>query len=135
MRTVKSTAFVSGAGLQLDLPQALIPTVKSLYIQSRFLQLHWQDDIESSQWLELFYPFTAVKDLYLFREFVPRIAPVLQELVGERVTEVLPALQNLFLEEPLPSGHVQEIIGQFVDARQLAGHPIAISRWHRTWFE
>ena len=94
-------------------------------------QLHWQDDIENSQWLELLHPFTAVKDLYISQEFTPRIAPALQELVGERVTEVLPALQTLFLEEPLPSGPVQETIGQFVAARQLAGHPIAVSRWER----
>ena len=70
-----------------------------------------------------------MKDFYLYSEFTPRIAPTLQELVGERVTDVLPALKNLFLEEPLPSGPVQERIGQFVAARQLAGHPIAVSRW------
>jgi hypothetical protein len=42
---------------------------------------------------------------------------------------VLPALQALFLEEPLPSGPVLEIIRKFVAARQLAGHPVAVSRW------
>jgi hypothetical protein len=112
-------------------PQTLISSVERLYIENRLSPWHWQDDIESSQWLELFHPFTAVKDLYLSLEFVPRIAPALQELVRERVTEVLPALQTLFLEEPLPSGPVQDAIGQFVAPRQLASHPISVSRWAR----
>jgi hypothetical protein len=31
-------------------------------------------------------------------ELVPRISPALQELVGGRTTEVLPALENILLE-------------------------------------
>jgi hypothetical protein len=107
---------------------ALIPSVEHLYIlENGFSQLCWQDDIESSQWLELLHPFTAVKDLYISSEFTPRIARAL--------TEVLPTLQNLFLEESLPSGNVQETIGKFVAARQLACHPIAVSHWERMSLE
>jgi hypothetical protein len=124
---LSSVAQVCGSSF----PQALIPAVEHLYIQGNFWSPDWQDDIETSQWLELFQPFTAVKDLYISLEFAPSIAPALKELVGERVTEVLPALQTLFLKEPLPSGPVQEAIGQFVAARQLAGHPLAVSRWER----
>jgi hypothetical protein len=91
----------------------------------------WQDNIENSQWRELFYPFTAVKDLYISSEFTPRIAPALKGIAGESVTEVLPALQTLFLEEIHPSGPIQEAIGQFVAARRLSGHTIAISHWDR----
>ena len=110
-------------------PQALIPAVEQFYILGGGHWV-WQDDIDDSQWLELLHLFSAVKDLYISREFAPFIARVLQELVGERVTEVLPSLQTLFfLEETLSSRPVQEVIGQFVTARQLAGHPIAISRW------
>jgi len=72
-----------------------------------------------------------VKGFYLCKKFTPRIAPTLQELVGGRVTEVLPTLQSLFLEEIHPSGPVQEGIDQFVAARQLASHPIAVSSWVR----
>ena len=113
-------------------PQALIPTVERLYIfEYDFSRVRWQDDIESSQWLELLHPFTGVKDLYISQEFMPRLAPALKELVGERVTEVLPALQTLFLEGSLPSGPVQEAIEQFVAARYLAGLPVAMSLWER----
>jgi hypothetical protein len=112
--------------------QALIPPVEHLYVhENDELRPRWQDDIENSQWLELFHPFTAVKDLYISSEFTPRIVPALQELVGERVTEVLHALQTLFLEEKLPSGPVQENIRKFVAARQLTSHPITVARWER----
>jgi len=80
----------------------------------------WQVEIENRQWLELLDPFTAVKGLYISSELAPDIVSALHELSGERVTVVLPALQTLFLEEPLKSGSVQEAIGQFVAARHLA---------------
>jgi hypothetical protein len=113
-------------------PQALIDEVQHLYILvERYTELNWQDDIESSQLLELLHPFTGVKDLFISQEFTSHIAPILQEFVMERVSEVLPALQNLFLEGTVPPGPVQEGIGQFVTARQLSGHPVAFSRWER----
>jgi hypothetical protein len=113
------------------LTQALIPTVEHLYIRSGYRLPDWQDDIESGQWLELFQPFAATKELYISSEFTPRIAPALKEFIRDGVIEVLPALQTLFLEEPLPSRPVQEAIEEFVAARQLAGHPIAVSRWKK----
>jgi len=57
----------------------------------------WKGGIENTGWLELLLPFTTVKDLYPTRQFAPRIASALQELTGERRTEVLPKLQNMFL--------------------------------------
>jgi hypothetical protein len=77
------------------------------------------------------HPFTAVKDLYLSREFAPRIGPSLQELVGGRATEALPALQKVFLEEIHPSRPVQKAIGKFVGAQRGSDHPITISKWER----
>jgi hypothetical protein len=108
-------------------PEAFISTVEHLYICG--WQPRWQDDIEDSQWLEVLHPFTAVKYLYLSETFASRIAPVLQELAGE----VLPCLQNLFLEHLhwQSSGPVERAIGKFVAARQLASHPIAVSDWDR----
>jgi hypothetical protein len=107
--------------------------VERLYIYgSRCMPLQWQVDIENMQWLEIFHPFTAVKELYVSEQFVLYIAAALQDLVGDRVTDALPALQSLFLEELQPSGPVQEAIGQFVAARQLLGHPVAVSRWNGT---
>jgi hypothetical protein len=53
--------------------------------------------IENTLWLELLLPFTAVEKLYLSDEFWPGIAAALQELVGARIAEFLPSLQNIFL--------------------------------------
>jgi hypothetical protein len=87
---------------------------------------NWQDDMEDTQWLDLLRPFTSVKDWRLSEYSVPFIAPALQELSGERVTDVLPALQNLFFTGPMPSGPVKEAIQKFIAARQLAGFPVTV---------
>ena len=111
-------------------PRSFIPTVEHLYIiEDGSFQPRWQDDIENSQWLELLHPFTAVKHLFLSQKVTPRIAPALQELVGERANEVLPALQSISLEGLDPSGVVPEKVGQFVTARHHSSHPIAVTPW------
>lgn len=110
----------------------LLSSLERLYVsEEEYLQSCWQDDIENVQWLEILRPFITVKTLYLSREFAPRIAPALQELVGGRATEVLPALRSLFLEQCHPPRPVQEAFEKFVAARQLSGHPVAISHWDR----
>jgi hypothetical protein len=117
----------------LSFPQAFVPTVEHLYIveSKRLARPRWENDIQKSQWLRLLRPFTAVKDLYLSEKIVPLIAPALQELVGERVTEVLPALQCLLLEGLHTSGPVLEAISPFITAREQSTHPIVASYWDR----
>ncbi|KAI0291826.1 hypothetical protein BC826DRAFT_1186718 [Russula brevipes] len=89
-------------------------------------QLRGIDSIESTLMLELFRPFSAIQGLYVSSSLVPLIAPALQEFIGERATEVLPNLRDLFLGEPVIPGSVQEAIQPFVDARRHSGRPIAI---------
>jgi hypothetical protein len=90
----------------------------------------WANDaIKNTLWLELLLPFTAVENLYLSNEFAPGVVLALRELVGDRMTEVLPNLQNIFVEWLKPQDRFQKCIRQFVAARQLSGHPIAISGW------
>jgi hypothetical protein len=124
----------------LSFPPAIISAVEYIFIyedddEKTLGRLCWQDDVDSSQWLELLQPLTALKGLFISCEFVPRIMPALQELVMGGVTEVLPTLQDLWLEEPLSSEPFQEGIiegiRRFVVARQLANHPITVSRWDR----
>jgi hypothetical protein len=111
-----------------------LSTVEDLYIEHKYSRLSWKydhDAIENTLWLHFLHPFTAVKNLYLSKEFAPGIAAALQELVRGRITEVLPNLQNIFVRGLKPSGPFQENIGQFVAARQLSGHPITISVWDK----
>ena len=94
---------------------------------------HWPVDMENSQWLELLRPLTALKDLYLGKpeELALRIVSALQELAERGTAEHLPTLQNVFIEGLQPSGPLQGVIMQFVAARQLSGHPVAVHRWER----
>ena len=120
---------------QSSFPQALISTVETLYIDEyRDVILDNRDyNIESSQWLEVLHPFTAVKHLYISPQFTPDIATALRSLVAETVTEVLPALQTIFLER-LPSERIQEAIEKFAAARQPFSHFITVSRCGREHF-
>jgi hypothetical protein len=54
------------------------------------------------------------------------------KLVEERMTGVLPTVENVFLESFRPSEPVHEAIGQFIAARQLSSGPIAIPCQDRT---
>ncbi len=113
-----------------SLPQALIPMVERLTIvRSSFYMLPEQDNINSSLLREVLRPFTGVKDLYLSSGITPHIALALQGLVGEGVTELMPILQSIFLEEVR---RVPEGIRQLVAARQLSSHLISVFLWERT---
>ncbi|KAI0000698.1 hypothetical protein BJV74DRAFT_821446 [Russula compacta] len=114
-----------------SLPSLL--TMESLYVsEHRPTKLpHGLDDIEKAQWMEALHPFTAVKDLHLTRELVVRVLEALQELPWESGTNILPALQSLFIEGFEPSESLHESITQFVTARQLAGRPVALHHWER----
>jgi hypothetical protein len=117
----------------LSLSQAFSAAVERLYIYDDYA--NWQGDIqvEKNHWLELLRPFTSVKSLYLSRVNVRRTSIVfaLQELIGERVAEVLPALQTLFLEGLNLSGPIREAIRSFVSRRQFSGRPVAVSQWNK----
>ena len=104
-----------------------LPLLPALDLHIDGNQQHWQASVENALWLRLLHPFTSVKNLYLSEEVARYIVPALQELVGDRATEVLPALQNIFLEEGQRSGPVQEGIQQVVAVRQATDHPIAVS--------
>ncbi len=111
---------------------SLLSKVEDLYIERQYSQLVWKEDaIENILWLQLLLPFTAVKNLYISKEFAPGIAAALQELVG--ISQVLLCLENIFVEglRVEPSKLFQENIEKFVAARQLSDHPIAISDWDK----
>jgi F-box-like len=110
-----------------------LSTLEDLHIsEHEDLRLDWPFYIENTLWLELLRPFTSVKNLHLSGQVTPGMVPALQELVGNRTTEVLPTLQSITLLWPQPSD-VREGIEQFVAARQAAGHPIAVSYEKSPW--
>ena len=101
-----------------------LSTLKGLFIHEHaHSQPDRKDNIDNRVWLELLHPFIAVKNLYISKEIAPRIGPALQE---GRATEVLPVLENIFLES---SRRVQKGIEKFVAARRVSSHPVTTSRW------
>ena len=81
-----------------------------IFIYEPLYEPDWQHYIEHEPWLELLRSFTTVKNFYLSEEAVPYIAPVLQELVLSSIR-------------------------QFVAARQVTSHPIAVASWKRKSWE
>jgi hypothetical protein len=143
---------VSGKGLQVScevvglqvssmvqvctssLSQVFRATVERLYICDNYGCWRGHIHVEKNRWRELLRPFISVKSLYLSHVIVRRIAPALQEIIGERVAGVLPALETLFLEDVILSEPVQEDIGSFISGQQFSNHPVAVSHWKRMWW-
>ena len=114
-----------------------LPSLERLDIREGGVsQPRWRYAVDGEQWVELLRPFDTVKTLEISETFVGRVAPALKILGRrERATEVLPVLQDIFLEGPEPPGPVLEAIGQFVAVRRLSGQPVAIHhRESRRWW-
>ncbi|KAI0285705.1 hypothetical protein BC826DRAFT_111932 [Russula brevipes] len=93
------------------------------------LEPQGKDDMETTQFLEIFRPFTAIRSLYVSNTFLLLVAPALKELIGESATEVLPNLRDLFLEGSAISGSIQQDIQPFIETRRLSGQPVAVHHW------
>jgi hypothetical protein len=92
---------------------------------------HTEHGMDYIPWLELFQPFTAVKDLYLDNRAVLHLTPTLQELTEERATHVTPELQRIFVQSygRPEDAEAQAAIESFIAAWQFSGHPIAVHNW------
>lgn len=103
----------------LDQSPALVSNVGHLSIDEDDLQPNWQDDMDDTDWLELLRPFTSVRMLHGSEQLAGHIALALDDVNGEMVTEVLPALDSLWLDDqPVRS------VEQFIAVRRLSGHPV-----------
>jgi hypothetical protein len=126
--------LVLGRNLQVPSILPLVSQVERLHVVEVCKNKSKWQDRDHTDWLELLNPFLSVKTLYVDERLGPSVAHLLQELAGERVMEILPALHDLFLEGLQPSGSVQalqEALKPFVAARQCSNHPVVIQRWER----
>jgi len=83
-------------------------------------------DIGNTRELLRFFPF--VENLYLSREVATHVVPTLEEFDADEgvVTEVLPALQNLFIDRMWPLELDYVAVRRFVFAREVSGHPVSV---------
>ena len=104
------------------------PSLRPILFQDGYLSL-WTKDIGITPWLDFLRVFTTVENLYVSTRLALCIAPALQEPVGEGVTEVLPALQSIFVYRPETSKAeiIQEVMGKVVAARELSGRPVTVN--------
>jgi hypothetical protein len=103
---------------------SLLPlsTTQRLNITTQFS--YWQShiilDTGCRQWVDILRTFSAARSLSLgSMHIVPPIAFMLKQIIDEGMTDVLPAIQKLFVATSVPAGPVREAIGQFVAARGL----------------
>jgi hypothetical protein len=98
-------------------------------IPNGFTSPYWNSDFKKFRWLELLQPFTSAKDLYLGSIIAPHVTRKMRGLTGESTAEVLPALQNIFIQEFRRSKALRESIGPFMVDQQLFGHPVTVHHW------
>jgi F-box-like len=106
----------------------LLSNVQQLDVFSGYNFPTLEIDTDNEQWLEFLQPFTAVRTLRISHRLQSPIMSALQELTGEVTTQVLPALNSLYLEEYERSRSEQQALDTFITARQQSGHPVAIHR-------
>ena len=102
---------------------AMFANLRHFYIRSGDDHPIWEDDIDNVEWLILFHQFATVRTLHLQGRLARQVARALEDVPEEVVTEVLPSLEVLLLEdEDGPVGSIE----QFLSLRQLFGRPIAV---------
>jgi hypothetical protein len=109
----------------------LCSSVSGLDIGRELADIIRPDDLDPTQWIELFNSFTSVQRLTIPGKLEPFVAAALQGLTEESAAKVLPALQNLSIVGTTTDTAAQQDIQSFVTARQHSDHPITLSR--RSW--
>ncbi|KAH9018183.1 hypothetical protein EDB83DRAFT_2528460 [Lactarius deliciosus] len=80
-----------------------------------------REDLYHLEWLRLLWPFSSVRTLFVAATYAGHVSGVLEDIAGFPVTEFLPALDLLCLEDqPISS------VDQFVTFRRDSGRPITV---------
>jgi hypothetical protein len=88
---------VSSLGQICDHTFPLLRCVEQLEIRTDSFSPSGQNDMDTTQWLELFRPFSGVKVLRMASTLGPTVASVLQLATGEPTSRAFPALRDIQL--------------------------------------
>lgn len=104
-----------------------LSTVENLYIkEDEYWQKAFYYFLESWRWLDVLSPFTAVKNLYLPGTSTRDVMLALQVVVERGLREVLPGLENIYMDSTEVSGRVLIAIGLFDVVRRNTGYPVTL---------
>ena len=92
---------------------------------SEHLPTRKEDDVDSTQWLELFQPFGGVGLVHVAEEYVQDVAQALGTVSGDMSMGVLPVLSTLTLEGYYKYASVKEPAEIFVDTCRRSGRRIS----------
>ncbi len=101
---------------------AMFSNVGHLLIRASEDHPGWQDDIDSIEWRAFLHLFTTVETLHISGRLAGQVARALEDVPAEMVTEVLPSLHLLLLDDD----RRVESTDKFVSLRQLYGRPVTI---------
>ena len=107
---------------------ALFSNVGHLFTHASCLE--WRDmaDLDSIEWLAFLRLFPAVETLRLSGDMASYIVSALEDIPEEMLTEVMPALHLLWLDEEYRREEDEPVgsIKRFLTLRQLSGRPVAV---------
>ena len=101
----------------------MFPHIDDLNIYIGIDYPHWQENIDNTEWLAFLLLFTTVERLEIYGRLAGQVAHALEEVPEEMVTEVLPSLQQLVLQD---MGRFVDFPEQFFYLRHLCGRPVTI---------
>ena len=115
-------SFVAQISSQLS---PLLSTVRLLSIEKAHELPIGEEDVASSQWLELFQPYTHVTQVDVWEEqLVPGIVQAL--VAGHMATEILPELTRLYLNKYPRTSSVEKAAEQFVAICETSGRTVSL---------
>ncbi|KAI9436050.1 hypothetical protein H4582DRAFT_2100110 [Lactarius indigo] len=123
--------YRSRSSLFFSVPQEAIGQVASHFsamlsnVGRLFITADFEDTCIHVPWLALFRPFTSVKALSIQDTASWEVHLALNDVTGDGVAEVLPALEFLCPKDE-PAESIEEFAREFVDARQNVGRPVTV---------
>jgi hypothetical protein len=95
----------------------------------RFMSSEWTNEADRTKWRELLGSFGNVKTLTMDGDLVEQLSRALQPDEEESSTELLPELEEISYHA---IGAPFNAFALFIDARQKAGHPVAVNAFLQT---
>ena len=108
---------------------AIFSNVGHLFTHApRCLEWRDMDDMDGNEWLPFLHLSPAVETLRLSEDMAPYIVSAFEDIPEEMITEVIPALHLLWLdeEEEREDDEPVESIERFLSLRQLSGRPVTV---------